>query len=616
MLAIVLAPSCLAQAEPAPSLAPVNPAFEAYLSGASVLQSESWIQPGLIPEPIDLSHMNGMAAFSSATIVGAPASYDIRPLNKLTPVRNQGSCGSCWDFAAHGSLESYLMPAESTDYSENNLKNLAGFDLGCCAGGNRTMSTAYFARWAGPVAESDDPYNQSSCSSPQGLAPRKHVQDVIFIPNRTSALDNDAIKQAVMTYGAVYTTYYHSDAYYNSSTYGYYYSGGGSANHAVCIVGWDDNFSASKFRTAPPGNGAFLIRNSWGAWWGMSGYFWMSYYDSILGKTENAVYTAESNNYDTIYQYDKLGWTGNTGYGSTTAWFANVFTATSNSPITAASTYTASPGASYELRVYLNPTSGPMGSSPAATKTGTIDTAGYHTIRLDSPVSITTGQKFSVVIRLTTPGYGYPIPLERPYGGYSSGASASTGQSYMSSNGTSWSDVATTYSNTNVCLKAFAGGASAPTPGALSVSPSGGLSASGSVGGPFSPSSQAYTLTNTGGSSIDWSASKTAAWVTLSTTSGTLAAGASATVSTGMSLTPRTGSAYQLRGGFWHRVRARRLPSPSTRIPGTSSRALTRIPSSSLTPPTAVATRPTRSPWLWVDRLPQRERFPYRRQGA
>jgi hypothetical protein len=68
-------------------------------------------------------------------------------------------------------------------------------------------------------------------------------------------------------------------------------------------------------------------------------------------------------------------------------------------------------------------------------------------------------------------------------------------------------------------------------PAALAVSPAGGLSSSGNSGGPFSPSSTTYTLTNTGGQSINWTAAKTQSWVTLSAASGSLAAGASTTVS-------------------------------------------------------------------------------------
>lgn len=536
--------TCIAQADPEPLLAPDNPSFELYAQNPYVQSASAYdYQGGLVPEPFDLSGI-APSMVQSMGVVSLPSSYDLRPLGKLTGIRDQGQCGSCWDFAATGSLESSLMPNENWDFSENNLKNLAGFDIGCCSGGNRAMSTAYLARWAGAIAESDDRYNAGSCSSPTGLIPKKHVQEVIFLPNRSGALDNDAIKQAVMTYGAVYTTYYHSNTYYNTSKAAYYFPSSTQANHAVCIVGWDDNYASGNFLVTPPGNGAFLIRNSWGTWWGMSGYFWMSYYDAVMGRTENAVYRAESNtNYDQIYQYDTLGWTSNTGYGSNTAWLANVFTATADSAVAAASWYAPAPGSSYTLYVYTNPTSGPISSAGSAgSVSGTLDTAGYHTVQLPNSVPITAGQRFSVVVKLTTPGYSYPICLERPYSGYATAATASTGQSYMSSNGTSWTDVAGSYANTNVCLKAFTSGSGAPSPGpgVLSVTPATTLSASGNAGGPFSPASQSYTLTNTGQSALDWTVSATQSWLSLSSSASTLAAGASATVTVSINSSANT----------------------------------------------------------------------------
>ncbi len=425
------------------------------------------------------------------------------------------------------------MPNQSCEFSENNLKDSSGFDLGCCDGGNRSMSAAYLTRWSGPVNGSDDPYNQNSCASPTGLTVQGHVQDIIYLPNRANSLDNTSIKQAVMQYGAVYTTYYHSDSYLNSTTSSYYYNGGGNANHAVCIVGWDDNHAASNFVTAPPGNGAFLIRNSWGFSWGIAGYFWISYYDALLATTENAVFEAESTtDYNGIYQYDPLGWDTSSGYSVPTAWFANVFTATAKSSVVAAGWYDASPGSTYEVDVYVNPTSTPISSSaPASVTTGTITDAGYHTVPLATAVPITPGQVFSVVVKLTTPGYNFPIPMEMPWSGYSSGATASLGQGYMSWDGKTWMDVASYSHNTSVCLKAFTSGSGVTSaPGALSVSPATGLSSSGNAGGPFSPASQTYTLSNTGQSAIGWTASASASWVGLSSTSGSLAAGASATV--------------------------------------------------------------------------------------
>ncbi len=66
--------------------------------------------------------------------------------------------------------------------------------------------------------------------------------------------------------------------------------------------------------------------------------------------------------------------------------------------------------------------------------------------------------------------------------------------------------------------------------GPMTVTPAGGLTSSGTAGGPFAPASQSYTLTNTGGSPMNWTATKVASWVTLSAAGGTLAAGANTTV--------------------------------------------------------------------------------------
>ena len=315
--------------------------------------------------------------------------------------------------------------------------------------------------------ESTDPYDDNSVYSPnENLYPVKHVQDALILPARTSSLDNNYIKWALMNYGAVATYMYMDDSnpyYYNGNTYSYYYPGMESINHAVDIVGWDDNYDKNNFNIIPPGNGAFIIRNSWGANWGDNGYFYVSYYDSVLGigtsnggsNSPNYVFIDAENtsNYNNNYQYDPFGWIGSTGFNSITGWFSNVFTSKGNDELSAASFYVYSPNSTYNLCMYLNPTkNNPTSGTLVANLTGTL-MSGYWTINIPSPIPINTGEVFSVVVKLTTPGYDNPIPIQYAQWGYSSQATAYPGESYISSNGLNWNDAYN--SQETVCLKAF-----------------------------------------------------------------------------------------------------------------------------------------------------------------
>ncbi|MDD5259688.1 MAG: lectin like domain-containing protein [bacterium] len=468
-----------------PAEAPLNPGFIQYLEdfseGKIHTQSAGGHSTGYIPPTVDLAHLKGQQITWPFSVQAFDASYDLRNENKLTAVRNQGAYGTCWAHASMASLESCLMPTETWDFSENNMVNKDGFDWDYSDGGNQFMSTAYLVRWLGPVNETDDPYPtpNSTPSSPAGLSLKKHVQEVLFLPTRSSyASDptaNDTIKQAVISYGAVYTSLYTNggsiDSYYNSTNHAYYYSGSAASDHTVAIVGWDDNYSSSNFVTAPAGNGAFLAKNSWGTAWGDDGYFYISYYDSVIG-TGNAVFNnAESiTNYYKIYQYDPLGWINSYGYSSTTGWFGNIFTATGTESLKAVGFYTGALNSSYDIYIHQGGTSEttPIDGTLVLTQSGTIAVTGYHTIVLDTPIALVSGQKFSIIVKLTTPGFNYPIPIEYPYYNsatgewWSSEATANTGESFVSSNGLIWSDIADQgfadhIDNCNVCLKAYAG---------------------------------------------------------------------------------------------------------------------------------------------------------------
>ena len=69
------------------------------------------------------------------------------------------------------------------------------------------------------------------------------------------------------------------DTYYNPYTYAYSYPGSAGVNHAITLIGWDDNYSRENFNSASnvTSNGAWIARNSWGDDWGEAGYFYISY---------------------------------------------------------------------------------------------------------------------------------------------------------------------------------------------------------------------------------------------------------------------------------------------------------------------------------------------------
>ncbi|MBQ6137623.1 MAG: hypothetical protein IJI73_09670 [Kiritimatiellae bacterium] len=345
-----------------------------------------------------------------------PARWDSREQGWITPVRNQGSVGACWAFASYATLEAQMLKSGrgETDFSEKNMVNLSGRDYGPNDGGNYDMAAGYLLRWAGAVAETNDAYRGSlnTWTASKPFNPPVHVQNAVWVPPVDGSEESIAeLKRAVIRYGAVAVSLYWGGGYESSNRYYCCYSK--NDNHAVTIVGWDDGCPADSFWTPPPGNGAWLIKNSWGTSTGDGGYFFVSYHDKQLARGGGTVFVpaCEGEDYSAVYGHDREG----PLYDVTRTFPDNpacsidlqgaVFTSAWNEELAAVGVYSAVCPNSYEISVYTNVVRG--GASPseggalALRTTGELTHAGFTTIPLHCPVPLADGTVFSIVYRQT-----------------------------------------------------------------------------------------------------------------------------------------------------------------------------------------------------------------------
>ena len=380
-----------------------------------------------------------------------------------TSVKNQGSSGSCWAFSSLATLESAYLKAYGIEYdfSENNMKNvlkkystLGDVSSNPNEGNGELEPIALLVGWYGPVEESEDPYYDRSITSPL-LNSSVKVQDVYFIyRNSFVGKDNNALKDAILKYGALassiyssYSTFYSKSVYTTATAY---------ADHAITIVGWDNFYATSNFygSNRPQNGGAYIIKDSWGESIGEGGYQYVSYYDTSLAGVNIAsnmtgfsyafpVQTYE--NYTDIYQHDTIS--TNIKMLSPSAWIRNVYTARSNESIAAVGTFIYE-NCDYEVYIYVN-------DKLAYVQEGNFTQAGYRTIKLDKYVSVNEGDKFRVDLKLTAHNGDYtPVTIQdtRKYKSMSK-----ENQSFISSDGVNWRDLFYDYdyAGSAACLKVY-----------------------------------------------------------------------------------------------------------------------------------------------------------------
>ena len=405
-----------------------------------------------------------MYSLNATPITSLPSRYDLREEGYVTNVKDQQSGGNCWAFPPMVILESCVLKAtgELLDLSEENMKNIIalysdyGWKMDTNEGGYDNMPWGYLVSWLGPVNEIDDLYDDKSTLSPI-LNSIMHVQNIKFL-HRASYTDNDEIKWAILNYGAVGAGIYQDSYYLNSKTYAYYCWKSTSCNHAVTIVGWDDDYPKTNFKYGSEieGNGAWIVRNSWGDSWQDHGYYYVSYYDANFARPNggNNAYTIILNDtikFDKNYQYDIGGMTDYFLNSSSKVWYKNIFTAASDEYLAAVSTYfekvsnwTASVVVNGELKDVLSGNTDP----------------GYYTFNLNKYIPLKTGDVFEVIFNITVCGEA-SFPISEIYSLNKLVYRPQT--SYLSYDGENWTDLydltwnysSHTYSSQVACIKAF-----------------------------------------------------------------------------------------------------------------------------------------------------------------
>lgn len=412
--------------------------------------------------------------------------------------KNQGQYGGCWTFAAIAASEASawqrgLINGEP-DFSEWQLayfchhpvEDILGgtkgdsFMLGSNEesymeiGGNAQFATMRFANWLGPVYESDAPYETILEDADAKLHEETaYDKDVLHLENALwiSMKDTEYVKQMIMEYGAGATAYYTSSAYYqkdfvnNYQTYFCPYDE--ESNHAVAIIGWDDNYKKEKFKNMPSKDGAWLCRNTWNSDWSANNYFWISYEEASLINSNVYFFDyGENDNYAFNYQYD--GGVSQTYWAGLYDSEANVFEAKGEHILKAVGFYTADSQYQCSIKIYKdcipgNPQTGELVMEQDADQLY----AGYHTVVLEKRVSLEPGEIFSVVIEQKTKDNTRPkiwVDASRTMTYQSNGVTkdyyvntscAKKGQSYVKGD-EGWEDISE--ENINCRIKAFMDG--------------------------------------------------------------------------------------------------------------------------------------------------------------
>lgn len=506
--------------------------YNLYIENAKHTFGE-WDQPASIAGKVTLKFKIITPSISTTETNGLPRIYDLRNVDGksfVTPVKNQYKDGACRSFASIAALESSILKNEGVtlDLSENNMETRHGFYFQGKKrreGRSRESDIPYLINGTGPILETEDPYipMRDKNGLPAEYLTQEQVEAASVVTNKNrvrlvmgfqflKTIDVKAltfeedenlvqVKKAIMEYGAVVcniymahdgneTFPYTNSKYYNMKNYTYYADGyddkyEGKPNHAVSIVGWDDNFKKDRFTTQPPIDGAWIVKDAQGETFGDLGYFYVSFASVSMGD-EPYVFTdiRKADEYAGIFQHDEvafssfISWNKYSDDNKHNSVLFNVFTSENNNKsLCEVGFYTTKPNA--ECKVYLikdfenfkrkaDDCADEYDFDELLTDEnfctvvfdGIEETAGYHTKKLSEEFSLSEGKKFALGIwtknnNAEDPEHKWDIVVEKKEElGLGRYAKANVGETFVFGFGMFTDEICKT-EKINACIKGY-----------------------------------------------------------------------------------------------------------------------------------------------------------------
>ncbi len=417
-----------------------------------------------------------------------PESFDIRSMSRNTDVKDQGIYGTCWSFSSAASGESSVIDSNPNVnlselhtayyayYGSEQIPNLSITTEEILQnGGTCHAAVNLWSQWIGPVYESRLPYDNIDFFDDKSAVEDMKYQCDYHLKNGYMFDYNDErtdvsevislVKEYLYSGLAVGISYQSADGKYYSSEYNSTRSVRKPkyANHAVTIIGWDDNFPKENFVVPAENDGAWLIKNSWGKDTYDDGYMWLSYEDrSICEFVVNELDDRDNYKYnyhhDTFVPLQSLSSAENVNINAP-SYMANIFTAEETMQVEAVSVHIPCPATEYEITIYsgLDDITDPVSGQASTVTKGVVDVTGTVTLELDESVTVEAGERFSAVMKLYSEKSPYVVPVESVLYLYSDisdekislgtytdyeGLKANTGalESFCSADGEEWYD--------------------------------------------------------------------------------------------------------------------------------------------------------------------------------